>query len=99
LVVAGPGSFGDELLTMLGAVNAAAAFQRPWPKLTAEEVVTARPDVILDAAAAMEGEAPGFFTGLPGLSGVQVVAVTHPGLMQPGVRVVEGLSWLAERFP
>jgi iron complex transport system substrate-binding protein len=99
LVVAGPGSFGDELLGMLGAVNAAAAFQRPWPKLTAEEVVTARPDVILDAAAAMEGEAPGFFTGLPGLSGVQVVAVTHPGLMQPGVRVVEGLSWLAERFP
>lgn len=99
LVVAGPGSFGDELLTMLGAVNAAAAFQRPWPKLTAEEVVSARPDVILDAAAAMEGEAPGFFTGLPGLSGVQVVAVTHPGLMQPGVRVVEGLSWLAERFP
>lgn len=99
LVVAGPGSFGDELLTMLGAVNAAAAFKRPWPKLTAEEVVSARPDVILDAAAAMEGEAPGFFTGLPGLSGVQVVAVTHPGLMQPGVRVVEGLSWLAERFP
>ena len=99
LVVAGPGSFGDELLTMLGAVNAAAAFQRPWPKLTAEEIVSARPDVILDAAAAMEGEAPGFFTGLPGLSGVQVVAVTHPGLMQPGVRVVEGLSWLAERFP
>lgn len=99
LVVAGPGSFGDELLGMLGAVNAAAAFQRPWPKLTAEEIVSARPDVILDAAAAMEGEAPGFFTGLPGLSGVQVVAVTHPGLMQPGVRVVEGLSWLAERFP
>jgi hypothetical protein len=47
----------------------------------------------------MEGEAPGFFTALPGLSAVQVVAVTHPGLMQPGVRVVEGLSWLAERFP
>ena len=99
LVVAGPGSFGDELLGMLGAVNAAAIFQRPWPKLTAEEVVSARPDVILDAAAAMEGEAPGFFTALPGLSAVQVVAVTHPGLMQPGVRVVEGLSWLAERFP
>ncbi len=80
LVVAGPGSYGDELLRLLGARNAAAGFARPWPKLTAEEVVGTRPEVVLDAALAMEGGDATFWQRLPGMAETRVVAVTHPGL-------------------
>lgn len=99
LVVAGPGSYGDELLHLMGARNAAAGFSRPWPKLTAEEVVGLRPEIILDTTAAMGGADPGFWQRLPGLGQTQVVLATHPGLLQPGPRVIEGLRWLATQFP
>jgi iron complex transport system substrate-binding protein len=98
LVVAGPGSFGDELLGLLGAVNVAGNARQAWPKWTAEELVRGAPEVILDASAAMGGAEPGFFERLPGLSGVRVEPVTHPGLLQPGPRSVEGLRALAARF-
>lgn len=99
LVVAGPGSYGDELLTLLGAQNAASTFSLPYPKLTAEEIVRAAPEIILDASVTMEAGDPSFWRDLPGLANARVEAVTHPGLMQPGPRVVEGLRWLVERFP
>lgn len=98
LVVAGPGSFGDEVLALFGAVNVARDSPHAWPKYTAEELVRAAPEVILDASAAMGGADPGFFTRLPGLGGVRVESVTHPGLLQPGPRSVEGLRDLAARF-
>lgn len=100
LVVAGPGSFGDEVLALFGAVNVAHDSPHAWPKYTAEELVRAAPEVVLDASTAMGGADPGFFTRLPGMqqAGVRVESVTHPGLLQPGPRSVEGLRDLAARF-
>jgi len=98
LVVAGPGSYGDEVLTLFGAINVARDSPHAWPKYTAEELVQAAPEVILDASAAMGSAEPDFFTRLPGLGAVRVEAITHPGLLQPGPRSVEGLRDLAARF-
>lgn len=98
LVVAGPGSYGDEVLALFGAINVARGALHPWPKYTAEELVRAAPEIILDASAAMGSAEPDFFTRLPGLGGVRVEGVTHPGLLQPGPRSVEGLRDLAARF-
>ena len=51
LIVAGPDTFTDEILTILGAKNAAADAHTRYPKLSIEEVLRMRPDVILDGVA------------------------------------------------
>jgi iron complex transport system substrate-binding protein len=48
LLVAGPGTFYDELLTRLGAVNAFADAPVRYPQVALEEVLTRAPDVILE---------------------------------------------------
>ena len=51
LVVAGPGTFFDELLGRLGAVNAFADAPSLYPEVGLEEVVARAPDVILEMRA------------------------------------------------
>jgi iron complex transport system substrate-binding protein len=51
LLLAGPGTFLDELLRRLGAKNAVADAPLPWPQVSLEEVVARRPDVIVDLQA------------------------------------------------
>ena len=48
LLVAGPGTFYDELLTRLGARNAFADAPVRYPQVALEEVLTRAPDVILE---------------------------------------------------
>jgi iron complex transport system substrate-binding protein len=48
LLLAGRGTFLDELLTRAGGANAAADARLAWPQVSLEEVVVRRPDVILD---------------------------------------------------
>ncbi|MFO0595257.1 MAG: helical backbone metal receptor [Myxococcaceae bacterium] len=55
LVVAGPGSFADQLLTDCGARNAAQKAPSAYPTFSLEEAVAAVPDVIIDAADVKEG--------------------------------------------
>ncbi|HEU5059569.1 MAG TPA: helical backbone metal receptor [Kofleriaceae bacterium] len=49
LVACGPGSYLDELVTMLGAENVLANSSVRYPKISPETVIEAAPDVILDA--------------------------------------------------
>jgi iron complex transport system substrate-binding protein len=49
LVAAGPGTYLDELCTVAGGANAMADVAVRYPKLAADRVVEAAPDVILDA--------------------------------------------------
>jgi iron complex transport system substrate-binding protein len=51
LVVAGPGTFLDELLRRLGAVNAFADAPLRYPEVGMEEVVARAPDIILELRA------------------------------------------------
>ena len=49
LVAAGPGSFLDELLAIVGGENALATSGIRYPKISAELVLRSNPDVIIDA--------------------------------------------------
>ena len=55
LVVAGPGSFADELLQDCGARNAAQAAPTPYPTYSLERAVKLAPDVVIDAADVASG--------------------------------------------
>jgi iron complex transport system substrate-binding protein len=48
LVAAGPGSWADELLAVVGGDNVLAASGVRYPKISLEEVLTGNPDVIID---------------------------------------------------
>ena len=52
LVVAGPGTFLDELLQRLGAVNAFADAPIRYPEVGMEEIVARAPDVVIELRAA-----------------------------------------------
>jgi iron complex transport system substrate-binding protein len=48
--VAGPGSYVDSLLEVLGWKNAAAGLGKAWPTISAEALLGLAPDAIVDAA-------------------------------------------------
>jgi cobalamin transport system substrate-binding protein len=50
MVVAGPGSYLDELLAILGVENVLASSGVRYPKISPEEILRAQPDVIVDAS-------------------------------------------------
>jgi iron complex transport system substrate-binding protein len=56
LVVAGPGSFADQLLADCGAQNAAAKAPTAYPTYSLESVARLTPDVIIDAADVKDGK-------------------------------------------
>jgi iron complex transport system substrate-binding protein len=92
LVVAGPGSFADELLRDAGGVNIAADAGTPYPVYSAERAVVARPDVVIDAADVDVGKEK--FRNLPGLREARWVQVPTLALLQPGPSLGRGLEEL-----
>jgi len=49
LVAAGPGSYLDELLGIVGGENVLSGARARYPNIAPETVIEARPDIILDA--------------------------------------------------
>jgi iron complex transport system substrate-binding protein len=92
LVVAGPGSFADELLRDAGAVNIAADAGAAYPVYSVERAVRARPDVVVDAADVDAGKEK--IQALPGLSDARWVEVPTLALLQPGPSLGRGLEEL-----
>ncbi|HYO58545.1 helical backbone metal receptor [Archangium sp.] len=95
LVVAGPGSFADELLRDAGAINVAADAGSAYPVYSVERAVRARPDVVVDAADVDVGKDK--LAALPGLSQARWVQMPSMALLQPGPslgRGLEELFWL-----
>ena len=79
LVAAGPGSWIDELLTMAGGDNVLAAAGVRYPKISLEEVLRGRPDVILDLSfAGKNGIAPWLTVDVPGGASQRVIALNDP---------------------
>jgi iron complex transport system substrate-binding protein len=95
VLVAGPGTFYDDLLGRLGAVNVFADAPTRYPQINLEEVVTRRPDVILELrsdalppgpAAALTGD----WARLPGLPAVRdgrISVITGDYVVTPGPRL------------
>jgi iron complex transport system substrate-binding protein len=92
LVVAGPGSFADELLRDAGAINIAADGGSAYPVYSVERAVRARPGVVVDAADVDVGKEK--IQALPGLSSARWVQVPSFALLQPGPSLGRGLEEL-----
>jgi len=93
LVVAGPGSFADELLRDAGGVNAAERATSPYPVYSVESALRARADVVVNAAGAHEGGGEKL-RSMPGLKEARWVELPSLDLLHPGPRLAEGLEEL-----
>jgi iron complex transport system substrate-binding protein len=89
LVVAGPGSFADELVSDAGGTNVAADSGRAYPVWSVERALGARPDVVLDAADTAAGREA--LQALPGLHEARWVVLPSPALLHPGPALGQGL--------
>jgi len=96
LVAAGPGSWVDELLAILGVDNVLAAAGTRYPKISVEEVLRSRPEVIIDLSyAARTGIAPWHSVDVPAVTARRVKALTDQSLLAPSPRVADALAMLA----
>src|SRR5580658_115089 len=100
VVVAGPGSFPDEMLRLAGASNVVTE-GGTYPTLGMERLLALAPEVILDAS--MQGtlgaeriakDAPGW-RELVAVKEGRVVAVRDESVLRPGPRVADGIAALA----
>jgi iron complex transport system substrate-binding protein len=96
LITAGRGSWIDELLAVVGGDNVLSAAGVRYPKISAEEVLRARPDVILDLSfAARQGIGPWQALDVPAVATGRVRALSDPFLIAPSPRIAEALAVLA----
>jgi iron complex transport system substrate-binding protein len=96
LVCAGPGSWVDELVAVVGGDNVLAAAGVRYPKISAEEVLRARPEVILDLSyAARQSVAAWSGLDVPAVAAGRVRALDDAYLIAPSPRVAEALAALA----
>jgi iron complex transport system substrate-binding protein len=100
VVVAGPGSFPDEMLKRAGGDNVVTE-GTPYPTLSIERLMALDADVILNAAMAEAGglqrinvEAPGW-KELRAVKTGRVVPLADESVLRPGPRVVDGMAVIA----
>jgi iron complex transport system substrate-binding protein len=97
LVAAGPGTYVDELLAVVGGDNVLAGSGVRYPKVSMEEVVRGQPEVILDLSMAggdKQGLDPWREVAVPAVAAHKVVALGQPFLIAPSPRVREALEVL-----
>jgi iron complex transport system substrate-binding protein len=90
LVVAGPGSFADELLRIAGAENVVKG-TRPWPVYPLEKAVADDPEVVVDAAAREPAAGIERLAAIPAVRRGAVVRLPNDDLLRAGPRMVRGL--------
>ncbi|MFT3712463.1 MAG: helical backbone metal receptor [Archangium sp.] len=92
LVVAGPGSFSDQLLADCGAANAAQKAPTAYPTFSLESVARLAPDVIVDAADVKDGKAE--LEQLGPLKKAKWVTLPTKDLLHPGPALAKALPML-----
>ncbi len=96
LVAAGPGSWIDELLAILGVENAIAATRVRYPTMSAEDVLHARPTIIIDAAYTADPAQPlaawRALADVPAVRDGRVIVMKQPYLLAPSPRVAAALA-------
>jgi len=101
VVVAGRGSFADEMLTLAGAENVERSERSRFPSLGIERVLALDPDVIVDATGGAKHESTTINRDLPGWADVRavkdghIVPIVDDRVLRPGPRVMEGVAILA----
>jgi len=103
LILAGPGTFADDLIKKAGGINLAADSPVPYPRYSLEMVIVKSPQAIIDVTmgelGAADEEARDFWSQWPDLPAVRngKVAVLDPDLIsRPGPRLFDGLIQLAK---
>ena len=110
VIAAGQGTFLDELVRTAGGENAAAAWSGRYPRLSVEDLIAAKPDVIFIAAmAGVERFAPEVtrWTEVPAFRDGAIVSLDGDLVTRPGPRLVTALeevsralsAWRARRMP
>ena len=96
LMTAGPGSFIDELVTLAGGVNVAAATGQAWPQVSPEWVLARNPQVIvLTLHNKAEVLARPGWNVTEAVRAGRVFEVVPDPLVRTGPRLVDGLEALA----
>ncbi len=101
LFTVGPGSFPDEVYSLLKATNVAESTGGAYPQMSAEAVIAAAPEVIIlgdaDFGESAEGVAarPGW-DQIPAVVNGRVYGVSAALLSQPTPRLVDDVRVLAE---
>ena len=101
LFTVGPGSFIQDLLTILKVQNVAADAESPFPQITAEAIIEASPEVVIlaDAQFGETAEAVSQRPGWDAISAVQnnrIIEIEDADIVsRPGPRVGEALAVLA----
>ncbi len=93
LVVAGPGSFPEELLRVCGAESVVRG-DRPWPVYPLEKAVADDPDVVVDAAVQEPAESIERLASIPAVRRGAVIRLRSDDLIRPGPRMIRGLGEL-----
>jgi len=94
LVVAGPGSYPDELLRIAGARNVVEG-RRPWPVYPLEKAVADDPDLVIDAAYLEHGGGgEGRIAAIPAVRHGRLVRLEDDDALRPGPRMVRALERL-----
>jgi iron complex transport system substrate-binding protein len=93
LVVAGPGSFPEELLAICGAESVVRG-ERPWPVYPVEKAVADDPDVVVDAAVQEPADGIRRLAAIPAVRRGEVVRLRNDDLIRPGPRMIRGLEEL-----
>jgi iron complex transport system substrate-binding protein len=96
LILAGPGSFADTMIAALGGINVVKSTST-YPQYSAEELLVAAPEVILDATEA-HGARNGPWARLgtiPAVKNGRVHQVPLGSILRPGPRLLEGLELVA----
>jgi iron complex transport system substrate-binding protein len=96
IVAAGPGSWLDELLAVIGAENVLAPSGVRYPKISLEEVLRTQPEIILDLSFSKTDLAAWRDVKVPAVANNRVVALEEPFLSAPSPRVAEALAVLAK---
>ena len=99
LVAAGPGSYLDQLLAMVGGENVLSGSRTRYPNIAPETIIEARPDVILDAvhtddpaAAARDWQTLG--ARVPAVANGRVHLLAETYYKSPGPRLALALHGL-----
>jgi iron complex transport system substrate-binding protein len=95
LVAAGPGSYLDELLAVVGAENALADYRVRYPKLSAEQILRAQPEIIIDLAPATGRDDWKQLPELPAVQHGRVHVLQESIYLAPGPRIGQAIERLS----
>jgi iron complex transport system substrate-binding protein len=93
LVVAGPRSYADQLLAIVGATNVVTG-TTAWPVFPVERAAALDPDVVIDAAAREHGAGQGGLDAIPAVRRGALRRLATDDALRPGPAIVRTLDEL-----